>query len=422
MAVHFSISQVKSALFQQFLPGFSNQIGIIVAPNFCVIGEFNFFKKQKPTIVWFEQIEFLDYAELHDLLWKIVKKRCLFGCPVSVSLATPDVYTTNVDTSILDTLEEQNILPHHGILWESLEYTVHTDSSNVFSCIRHEDIDFWTKFFKEAGLVAGRVVPAGILWNSFFENADNVSFSLLYGTLQGTKTGCCSFIPNVRAVQDETTTVFNGQNKAEYYWCPSVALCALEPVLASLQAPQSNLNPSSYIADRFNTMQTKIRQVFRYSVIGIAALLIVFVIGNIGLQKWYQGSDKKSGKSVAETLLKTKQENALLKERLTAIKELAAYKKPVVKMVYDAGLLVKDSIWFSEMEIQAESNVHAVIIGHSMSDPAITMLLERAGKNNDVKNARLEYSERIPEDQVKRMTNNRKTEPVYRFKLMMDEQ
>jgi hypothetical protein len=421
MAASTGISQIRSALLQQFLPGFSNHTGIFIAPNFCVIGEFHFFKKKKPTLVWFEEIEFLDYSELHDLLWQVVKKRCLFGCPVSVSLATPDVYTTTVDISVLDTIEEQNILPHNGMLWESVEYTVYAGSTNVFSCIRREDIDFWTKFFKETGLIAGRIVPCGLLWDRFYENVDEVTLSLLSGTLSGNKNGCCTFIPNTSIGQEEPTNVFKGQIKTEYAWCTSAALCALEPVLTSLQAPRTNLNPSSYNADRFNTMQAQIRQICRYAVIGIAALLIVFILGNIGLQKWYEGPDKKSGKSVAETLLKTKQENAQLKERLSAIKELAAYKKPVVKMLYDAGVLAKDSIWFSEMEIQADNTVHAVIIGHSMSDPAITMLLERAGKNKDIKNARLEYSERIPEDQVKRMTNNRKTEPVYRFKLLMDQ-
>jgi hypothetical protein len=401
-----------------FQPGSSSFVGAWIAPHFCCIGEFMFFRKDIASVKWSEQVTFSDYSELHSLLRKVVDKRLIRGMPVSVSLATSEVFSRTIDENMATDIESQNVLPQ-GISWDTVEYSVQKSPDLVFSCIRLSDIDFWQNFFKETGLVLNNLVPSGLFWPRFFQTTEDITFSLAHGAIICKKDIGWKetlFLPDTQPVEKPILT-FNAPIRPEFQWCPVALLPALEAVLAFKQNPSFNLNTCNFSAEKLFKTEKIVAKSLRIGAICLCILIAALFLGNFGLDMWYA---RISHTPEYKKFMVLKQENAKVRENLTSMKEIFSSRTCMSKTLHDIGNLTRDSIWFSEMQVSSQNKSNIVIIGHSLSEGSITQLLARTEALQGIKNAHLEYTEKLGADQVTRLTGGKRDIELFRYKLLID--
>jgi hypothetical protein len=404
-------------VFKYFQPG-SSYIGAWIAPRFCSIGEFRFPLKGQASVKWSEQVSFSDYSGLHASLRKIVDRHLARGMPVSVSLATPEVFSRTIDENTALEIEDQNVLPQ-GISWETIEYAVQINPGNIFSCIRQSDIDFWQNFFKEAGLVLNNVVPSGLYWPRFILTTEDISFALAHGTIickNDVKWKGTVFLPDIQTIEKPILS-FNAPIRPEYRWCPAAVLPALEPVLSYKENPSFNLNAFSLSAENLFKAEKIAGKSMLAATIGLCALIAVFLLGNWGLSMWYSNI---SGTPEYKNFMLLAREHEKVHESLTSIREIISSRTCMSKLLYDIGSLPRDSVWFSEMQVASENKSNAVILGHALAEGPISQLLTRAGAVQGFKNVRFEYTERLGVDQVARLTGGKRDIELFRYKLLID--
>jgi hypothetical protein len=189
-------------------------------------------------------------------------------------------------------------------------------------------------------------------------------------------------------------------------------------VLCFRQDPGFDLNPYSYSADKLLRIEKKFRQYCYAGAIGLAGLFLCLLLIN-GLQVWYSNITKNDASGASARALSVKQENARVRDRLASIKGLVSSRNSITRVLYEVGQLAQDSIWYSEMSLSTADGVNVVIIGHSLSEAAIARLLAGAEAIIGVRNARLEYTEKVASDQVSRLTHGRKSDVLYRYKMIL---
>ncbi len=395
------------------------RIGIWIAPRFCSIGEFIFPKHGSPSVKWSASIIFSEYHELHAELLKIVKKRWLRGIPITLSLATADVFAVpvNGDTTALDV--EVDILPK-GISPNSVDYVILDSPTPACACIRHDDIDFWVNFFKEMGLYTGAVVPSGIWWARFVDGKNEIHFSLPNGSFVSGYSGGswkgCWFIPEKSKVVSNTCDfTFDVPVKPEYNWCNSFLLPALEGILLTQHRSSFNLNMNSWAAERMAGMEKKIRQYCLKGIITLIFVIATLFATKLGLNYWYMHISHRKSFINVEQVAEMKMEQLRIKKRISSIQAFVSSKNHVTRVFHDAGSLIGDSIWYSEMNIEAHGGVTISIIGHALSESVITRLLNRAESIDGIKTVRLEYTEK-----VKVSTVELRTIPLFKYKLILN--
>ncbi len=413
-------SRVISAIKQflaNFWPGFENYLSVWIAPRYCVIAEFRFGRKGSVSALWSEQIPFAEYSDLHDSVRKLVQKRLLNGCPVTVSLSTAEVFAKQVEPDWLLDIEAHEVLPP-GISWDSVDYSIKNGPVPLVACIRHADVDFWANFFREIGLVAGTVVPSGLFWPQFVEGPGDIMLSTPSGTFVRNcgdgKVAAC-FVPET-VVDAKKEISFNLPLKPEYRWCPSFLAPALEGVISFREEPLFNLNPYCYSADKLFKTERTFRSFSLRMVAGFAGLAIAVLLVHAGLDLWWAHDSRTRGLSNALSVAK---EEERIKDRLASLRNLAATRVTISKLMHDIGSLPKDSIWYSELSVSLDNGVQMAIIGHSLSESAVANVLAGAEAIPGVKTARLEYTEKVPGDEVARLTAGKRRKALFRYKLIL---
>lgn len=400
------------------------QIGIWIAPRFCCIGSFLFPNKGIPWISWFETFTFSEYAQLHTALVKIVNKRWLRGSPVTLSLATSEIFTVPAEKMENTDEENKDLLPS-GIFCDMVENVLLDDDYQVFSSMRHTDIDFWINLCKESGLIAKAVIPSGMWWTRLFEQKNYISFSLPSGTFisrneDGIWKGSM-FIPDTSEKDaDDSILTFDAQVRPEYNWCNPLLLPALEAVLLNNHDPLFNLNINTLLAERMIKAEKKFRKCSLIGLIFFAGIITILFTSNIGLKYWHKHLSQKTGYSKIDKISDLKKEEIELKKRILSLQTSIASKNAVTRLLNNAGDIVRDSVWYSEMMITNNNEISTTIIGHSLSEPEISNLLHRADSIDGIKNVRLEYIEKIPADQIKSLTGGLRSMPLFRFKLIFN--
>lgn len=406
--------------------GLSNhsRIGIWIAPNFCCVAEFLFPGKGTPLTRWSETFSFAEYNELHTILIKLVNKHWLRGLPVTLSLATNEIFTTPAKVSENSDIEISDLLPS-VISWDSVGYAIHEDQYSAFACMRHSDIDFWVNLCKNTGLIVGAVIPSGMWWSRLLDSKGDIPFSLPSGTFisrneDGLWKGSL-FIPDtIKKDIEDLDLGFNSPVQSQYSWCDPSVLPALEGILLTSHDPLFNLNMNTMAAEKMINAEKNLQKICQYSALIIAVITVAFFVTDIGLKCWYKSLPKRNGKNEIEKISELRKEEMDLQRRILSIQRFIESKNAMSKMLHDFGNLVRDSIWYSEMLIVTNNKVNTTIIGHSLSESAVNNLLNRADSVDGVKKVRLEYIEKIPAEQIKSNTGGLRSVPLFRYKLILN--
>lgn len=400
----------------------SSAIGVWVTPGYCSIGEFRVSEGVPHSFKWYEQIFYSDHEQLKNSLCALVKKRWLQGKPVVLTLSVPELYTVPFDDNPEKPVEKQALLPP-GIRWDDIEYSIIKDNGDAaFACMRHSDIDSWVDFFRSTGLIVGQLVPAGIKWSRFFKEKGDVTCTLPSGILLysfESKWQGSVFLPAGISEPSKSTISFSVPLQPAFEWCPAGLVPALEGVFSSIEYPDFNLNFKNQAAARILKAEKIAAKSIFYGAIGVAGIvgLMLLLIGILSIWRLSVG---KSFRATASSISLIREENKSIQTKLGSYRTILSKKSDDAKILHDIGVLAKDSLWYSELNLsEGSEGVSVVIIGHSFSELAIAKFLRDAEALPGVKNAALEYTEKLSPEQAGRLTNSQIKPPLYRFKINM---
>lgn len=416
------IKDSYNSFSQNFTPGIENRIGICIAPRLCVIGEFSFSDKKLLYKKWIEEITYDNYSDLEEKISSVIKRRYLYNRVASVSFSIPEVYTTSNFNPSAE-LENQNILPK-GLEWDNIDYTVQSEGEHLFTAIRKADMHFWNDFFNRVKIIPGCIIPTGYFWPKFFPDKKNITCNLPYGKLEynnefneGTV-----YIPSPNKKSEDTIEISFNEDVTNKYkdYCHS-ALLALESILSSFENPNFNLNFDMHNANNALRLETLTWRWMRVAILAFGGVSATIIIIFLLLYLWGLGLGKqREAYNILNKEIKSlRKENALIQSGIREYKELLSQRSLVSKILSESGKVVQDSLWFSELKIVKDKSYKVIIIGHSLNESCISKFLNNSESFENVKSVKLEYSEKLSQTQVAKMTKWKRKIPLYRFKIEM---
>lgn len=410
---------------QHFISNNEDRIGIYIAPHFCVLGEFIFYDYEKKPISnkWTKEIVYEDYIDLETKLSQIIRKRCLYNRVVSISFSIPEIYTTSNFDPNTD-LEEQNILPK-GIEWENIDYSVQSTDLPVFAAIRQIDIHFWTEFIKRIKLIPGNIIPTGYFWHEFFPKNDKINCKLPCGTIyyDSESPEGVIYVPvsedNDKLPENKQSVVFSADVAYKFSRFSHTALLPLEPIVSSIKNLNFNLNIDMYHADTalryepriWRWMSIATKALGSVTIILITIFLLIYLIC-IGL-----GKQRNEHRIISEKIEDLRKENIAVQSGIVGYRELLSQRSSAAKTLSKLGKATQDSLWFSELKVAKGGSYSITIIGHSLNESCISKLLSTCEKLDDITLVKLEYTEKLSQLQVAKLTYWKRKIPLYRFKV-----
>jgi hypothetical protein len=186
-----------------------------------------------------------------------------------------------------------------------------------------------------------------------------------------------------------------------------------------MEAPYFNLNLSAFPAENAIAWEKNFKKFLFTAFIGLGLLIAIEFTCSIGFGIWRTHALKGEYTESTAKIATLKQENTLIAARIASIQSVMKTNRLLTGILQGAGELVKDSVWYSEMTVSNLNAVKITVIGHALSESSIARLLFKAEGMPGVKNARLEFTEKISSDQVARLTAGQRNVAIYRFKLIL---